>query len=399
MGAAWERDERGTTMVLFALCLTMLMAVIALAIDTGLLFTNHRQTQNAADAASLAAADLVKQYINGTAVTPANVATEVQNKVGAGQNATNKPPSCYFVDQDYANPVKADYQKVLDPTGSPQTLGSAYDFCTNTAAFSAIPSKADGVLVVTAHQSNTVFASASGGPKSLNLKGVAAALVETVNPGTGTSAIMVCAVGNNDPNANGNGMTTPLLVHQTPTDPSTPYVLDATQAWPANTTPVDLRDPSAPGCGLGSSFKGWVSGAKSARKGGACGPTGYTNCTTFPFGPTGQWLPENGDLGASPDTMIQETSLNGPSCSLTQPSSSPPTQGQIDALCQQQIPLCYAYSGGGALSCIGFATFAMYAAPASTYAGYLLSTTLTIPAGSNGGQPSKGAPSTVGLVR
>jgi len=398
-GATRGRDERGATMVLFALCLVMLMSVIALAIDTGSAFSSHRQTRNAADAASLAGADLVKQYINGTAVTPANVATEVLNKTGASQNATNRAPSCYFVSQDYPNPAKAGYHLVLDSSGNLQTLASAYDFCTNPGSFTTIPSTADGVLVVAAHKSNTVFAQAAGGPKSLSLSGIAAALVESVNPGSGTSAIMMCAVGNNDANANGDGMTNPLLIHQTPSDPSTPYVLDPTRAWPVNTNPFTVRDPSAPGCGLGSSFKGWVAGAKGARKGGACGPTGYTNCSTFSFGPTSQWQSENGDLGASTDTMIQETSTNGPSCSLTQPASTPPTQAQINALCQQQIPLCYAYSGGGALSCIGYAVIAIYSAPSSTYSGYLLSSSLVVPPGSYGGQPAKGASSTVALVQ
>jgi Flp pilus assembly protein TadG len=395
-----QRDARGATMVVFVLCLVALMAAVTLAVDTGMALTNHRQTQNAADSAALAGAALIRQEINNgeeSTVTPANVATEIENKVGVNQNATNKTPSCYFIHQDYTNSANATYyQKVLDSSGNPQALSPTYNFCANPGSFSAIPSDADGVLVVAADQSTTVFAAASGGPKFLNLTGVAAAEVEAINSGNGTGAIMVCAVGNSDPNANGNGMTTPLLIHQTPGNASSPYVLDATQAWPTNTTPFDVRDPSAPDCGLGSSFKGWINGAKNARGGGACGPTGYTNCNTYQFGPTSQWPPETGDLGKSTDTMIQQTATNGPSCSLAQPSGSPPN---ISSLCQVQIPLCYAYSGGGALSCIGYATFALYANPASIYWGFLLSTSLTIPSASQGGLPTTGAASTVALVR
>jgi len=387
-------------MVLFALCLVMLLAVATLAIDAGFALTQHRQTQNAAAAAALAGAALVKQHINGTAVTPANIATEVQNKTGSSQNPTNLSPRCFFIHQDYTNANNATYyQKVLDGNGNPHASAAAYDFCASQASFPSVPADADGVLVVAANQAQTFFAAASGGPRSLHLTGVAAAEVEAVNPGNGTGVIMMCAVANNDPKGNGNGMTVPLLVHQVPGDATSPYVLDPTQAWPTDTSPIDVRDPGAPNCGLGSSFKGWVSGAKDARKGSACGPTGYTNCTTFPFGANSQWLSENGDLGASTDTMIQQTSVNGPGCSLTKPASTPPTQAQVNALCAQQVPLCYAYSGGGALSCIGYATFALYDGPSSTYWGYLLSTSLTVPAGTQGGQPASGGASSVALVQ
>ena len=395
-----ERDERGATMVIFALCLVMLLAVSALALDAGFALSSHRQTENAAAAAALSGAALVKQFINGTAVTPSNIATEVQNKTGSAQNATNLSPACYFIDQDYTNPSNATYYgKVLDASGNPQAAGPSYNFCASPLSYHWIPSDADGVLVVAADQATTFFAAAANGPTSLHLSGVAAAEVEAINPGNGNGEMMMCAVGNSDPNANGNGMTNPLLVHSVPGNASSAYVLDPTQAWPTNTNPVDVRDPGAPGCGLGSSFKGWINGAKDAANGSACGPTGYTNCNTYPFGPNSQWLPETGDVGSHTDTMIQQTALNGPACSLAQPASSPPTLAQVNALCQQQVPLCYGYSGGGALSCIGYATFAIYDAPSSTYWGYLLSTSLTIPAGSEGGQPTSGAASTVALVQ
>lgn len=395
-----RRDERGATLVIFALCLVTLVAVSALALDAGFALSTHRQTENAAAAAALSGAALVKQHINGTAVTPSNIATEVQNKTGSAQNTTNLSPACYFIDQDYTNPSNATYYgKVLDASGNPHAVAAAYNFCATPLAYPSIPADADGVLVVAADQATTFFAAAANGPTSLHLSGVAAAEVEAINPGNGTGSMMMCAVGNSDPNGNGDGMTSPLLVHSVPGNASSPYVLDPSQAWPTNTSPIDVRDPGAPGCGLGSSFKGWISGAKGARNGGACGPTGYTNCTTFPFGPNSQWLPETGDLGSSTDTMIEETSLNGPSCSLTKPASTPPTQAQVNNLCQQQVPLCYGYSGGGALSCIGYATFALYDAPSSTYWGYLLSTSLTVPTASEGGQPTNGAASTVALVQ
>lgn len=50
------RDESGQTLVLVALSMTFLLGCMALAIDIGLIFRSHRNTQIAADAAAIAAA-------------------------------------------------------------------------------------------------------------------------------------------------------------------------------------------------------------------------------------------------------------------------------------------------------------------------------------------------------
>jgi hypothetical protein len=62
-------DERGLTLILFTLMLTVLLVFVALALDTGLVYNEHRQDQSAVDSAALAAIkDLVTNGTNGRAV-------------------------------------------------------------------------------------------------------------------------------------------------------------------------------------------------------------------------------------------------------------------------------------------------------------------------------------------
>src|SRR6266568_4889820 len=51
---AVDRRERGQTLLIFVLALTVLLGFTALAIDMGLFFENRRHLQNTADAAALA---------------------------------------------------------------------------------------------------------------------------------------------------------------------------------------------------------------------------------------------------------------------------------------------------------------------------------------------------------
>ena len=84
-------DERGITMVVVAVTITALLAVAALAIDGGRLFTARRQTQNAADAAALAGAQALFAYqesaATGGSPDPTTLWTTVQAKLT--QNRSN----------------------------------------------------------------------------------------------------------------------------------------------------------------------------------------------------------------------------------------------------------------------------------------------------------------------
>jgi hypothetical protein len=69
------KSRRGTVAILVALCLTLLVGIVAIALDGGLLLDNRRNVQAAADAAALAAAaDLFNNYPINNGLDPSNTA-------------------------------------------------------------------------------------------------------------------------------------------------------------------------------------------------------------------------------------------------------------------------------------------------------------------------------------
>ena len=91
-----REDESGQSLVFTALCMTVLLAFMGLAIDAGLLFRARRNTQMAADAAAIAAA-LDYKY-NGsttsaqTAGQTAATANGITNGTGGATVTINIPP-------------------------------------------------------------------------------------------------------------------------------------------------------------------------------------------------------------------------------------------------------------------------------------------------------------------
>ena len=108
-------DERGITMVVVAVTITALLAVAALAIDGGRLFTARRQTQNAADAAALAGAQALFAYQEAAATggtpDPTTIWTTVQAKLS--QNRATTAASCVLVNNT-GNPA-TDLEGNLEP--------------------------------------------------------------------------------------------------------------------------------------------------------------------------------------------------------------------------------------------------------------------------------------------
>jgi Flp pilus assembly protein TadG len=85
-------DESGQTIILAALCFSLLLGFVALAVDVGLMFNAKRISQTAADSAAVAGAQEVN-YGDATAAAKADAA---RNGVTAGANgatvAVNSPP-------------------------------------------------------------------------------------------------------------------------------------------------------------------------------------------------------------------------------------------------------------------------------------------------------------------
>jgi hypothetical protein len=116
-----KTDERGATLVIVALTLTGLVAVAALAIDGGRLFTGRRQTQNAADTAAVAGTQALFAYqyagATGASRDPTTIWTTVQAKLS--QNKASSATSCVLVNNT-GNPA-------VDVNGNIETCNGATD--------------------------------------------------------------------------------------------------------------------------------------------------------------------------------------------------------------------------------------------------------------------------------
>ena len=86
------QDERGQTIILAALCFSLLLGFVALAVDVGLMFRARRVMQTAADSAAIAGAE----ELNYGDVTTAARADAARNGVTNGTNGAtvtvNNPP-------------------------------------------------------------------------------------------------------------------------------------------------------------------------------------------------------------------------------------------------------------------------------------------------------------------
>ncbi|HZT79695.1 MAG TPA: pilus assembly protein TadG-related protein, partial [Gemmataceae bacterium] len=82
--------RRGAVAVLVAVCLTVLMGVVALSIDGGLLLQERRRAQATADAAALAAADdLFKNYNTNLGKDPSGSAAASARTVAKANGYSN----------------------------------------------------------------------------------------------------------------------------------------------------------------------------------------------------------------------------------------------------------------------------------------------------------------------
>lgn len=99
------RGENGQIMVLFALCLTVLLGMVALAVDGGYTYLGRRWMQNGADAGSLAAARFMSQTWTGGAPTVSSSDTYRVAVYYVAQNASsasNPTVRLQYLDQNSA---------------------------------------------------------------------------------------------------------------------------------------------------------------------------------------------------------------------------------------------------------------------------------------------------------
>ncbi len=86
--------RHGAILIWFTIMLSMLLGMVGLVIDAGLLMATHRQAQNAADAAAMAAADdLMRGRSNGQATTTATTYVQQHNGSSDWTPEVHIPPS------------------------------------------------------------------------------------------------------------------------------------------------------------------------------------------------------------------------------------------------------------------------------------------------------------------
>src|SRR4029450_1199170 len=101
-----RKSRRGATVVLVAVCLTVILAFVAIAIDGGALLEQRRQARATADAAALAAAeDLFWNYPQNkgldTGGTAVGRALAIASANGYTNNATNSVVTVRVSPQNY----------------------------------------------------------------------------------------------------------------------------------------------------------------------------------------------------------------------------------------------------------------------------------------------------------
>ncbi len=183
-------DERGATIVVFAVALTGMLAVSALVMGGSLGYSAVRTAQNGADAGALAGASTLRQVKLGTKPPTAVLGTVIT--VAQNNGANSGDIACDIVKANYA--ISNSSSDVIGPCNGTNELNAA----------------AAGVRVRT-HATRPVPFSAFVNSSTITGDAVAAATVQPVR--SGKSPFMVCA------SLTATGHPAPVLNTST-TDPS-----------------------------------------------------------------------------------------------------------------------------------------------------------------------------------
>lgn len=315
-------NERGAVLVMVSLSLASMLAVMGLVIDGSHVFAERRQMQNAADAAAMAGARAYEEMTAGqeSTIRTAAVAAAVAN--GADAATVN----CRLVDE------------VLVDVGACPTL--------NTGLAATIKLAAAGVRVTVSATKPTTFMKVVG-IDDFSANASAAATVQGLR--SGPSPFVMCAVGDSDPRANGDGQPIAILL---PDNSTNPLAVGHT---------FELQDPTAVGCGQNNDFKG-------------------LSDTPADFPTPGPWNLLNGDHGIN---VTKQVIAGNEACT-----------GNPDYFinCVVAVPLCYTMTPPvqDKLYCVRYAPFRITVnQSASRMAGVLLDSAMAT-GGQGGGKPLDG---------
>jgi Flp pilus assembly protein TadG len=366
-------DDRGATMILFAVVLIGLMAISGLVIDGGRLFAERRQQQNAADFASMAATRELDRYQRGL-LEADGTPTDAEDVLGVALDsvaANGGDPTevvCTLVDEEGA--------PIVASTPSCPTSGAG----DATARLQA----AVGVHVRSSRSASTIFMKVVGASQFTARADATATIQALRSLPIGAAPIMVCgtspadleaaveAAGFGDFTA-GSDDTYPI-----------PILRNEGTRWGVNPDSVaDRNDLSASPvyrihdnqavakCGAGGNgFKGLVD-----QRGAYRIPGWWDSKTGTTAGPT------RNVLGSY---LITVDGQARPACA----------PGQLDQ-CIVVLPICsHSNLGNGTNAeffCVMFGAFYVVQVDVNTHDGYFLGDAVVVLEGRGGGDPANDA--------
>lgn len=316
-----SKNEYGATMIMVAISIVALIAIAALVLDGGNGFASRRATQNAADAAALAATAVLN-----TCLTTGCVGSEPAINQAAQDSLS-------------ANHADATYTcKLIDSTYY-QTLSSSDILQDCPTSSTPIVAGVDGVLIIASQTNNTTFGRAEN-LKTLKAGALGAAQLEKVTP-NGTAPFFACGL-----DVTQGGSFPPILLGPTgdPLQPDSWTVDPAATYNSATQLPVyNVWGPSVPLCGAGNGRSGFH---------GIVGENSFTLPT---------WIPDQTGVRAGPI----RNQLAGPNACGT----------QIIVGCHILLPLCVNRRGHGSgvdIYCVKMGEFVFTSVTAnSAFAGFL----------------------------
>lgn len=306
-----RHDERGVTLITFALSLVAMCAVIALVLGGSIGYNAERDSQTASDAAALAATSKLREFQLGDA-TASEVATTAQSVAEANDSDLGGAVICEIVNANYAI-TQAD-SDVIGP-------------CSNTSNVSN--SNAAGVRVRTSETENVPFGAVSG-QGTIAGETPAAATIQPL--ASGNSPFMVCST---EGGTDGHPVKVlldaapyninPAAIYNSATD--SPYFM----LWGE-----DLKNGDRQCGGSSDSWRGWVDNSGST------------------YSVPGWW--EN-DTGNKNGHLVPRLVINPNGCDV---AAGADADAGIDG-CVIVVPLCtHSNNGNGnnlELYCVRYGTF------------------------------------------
>jgi hypothetical protein len=177
------RARRGSVVTIVAICLTAILAIVALVLDGGLLLDERRQTQTAADAAALAAAvDLFTNYpakggvdASGTAKESALATAKangfnndgVTSTVTVNINTSSSSQVKYLAGPNAGNPLPLGYVEVIIEYNEPRFFNGLFGKGSLTVQARAVArgkytAASPGILILDPTHSNALTTTNTG---------------------------------------------------------------------------------------------------------------------------------------------------------------------------------------------------------------------------------------------